>query len=160
MKKKETTLLIIKKEDKILLARKKRGFGLGKWNGIGGKIENKETPSEAMIRETEEEIFTTPIEYKKIGIMHFIEYDKEEKIHVNMHLYIATKTKGLPKESEEMLPAWFSIEHLPWEEMFEDVKYWLPYLLQEKEIEGYFEYDKNCKLLKYVIEEQKQLTRK
>ena len=102
MKKKETTLLIIKKEDKILLARKKRGFGLGKWNGIGGKIENKETPSEAMIRETEEEIFTTPIEYKKIGIMHFIEYDKEEKIHVNMHLYIATKTKGLPKESEEI----------------------------------------------------------
>ena len=40
--------------------------------------------------------------------------------------------------------------------MFEDVKYWLPYLLQEKEIEGYFEYDKNWKMLKHVIEEQKQ----
>jgi len=55
-----------------------------------------------------------------------------------------------------MLPEWFSIDNLPWEEMFEDVKYWLPYLLQEKEIEGYFEYDKNWKMLKHVIEEQKQ----
>ena len=65
MKNKETTLLIIKKENKILLARKKRGFGLGKWNGIGGKIEENETPEEAMIRETEEEIFATPIDLKK-----------------------------------------------------------------------------------------------
>ena len=156
MKNKETTLLIIKKENKILLARKKRGFGLGKWNGIGGKIEENETPEEAMIRETEEEIFATPIDLKKIGIMHFIEYDTEEQTNVNMHLYVATKIRGIPKESNEMLPEWFSIDNLPWEEMFEDVKYWLPYLLQEKEIEGYFEYDKSWKMLKHVIEEQKQ----
>lgn len=156
MKTKETTLLIIKKGHKILLARKKRGFGLGKWNGIGGKIESNETPEEAMIRETEEEIFTTPIEFKKIGIMHFIEYDKEEQISVNMHLYIATKIENIPKESEEMLPKWFSIDFLPWKEMFEDVQYWLPYLLQGKEIEGYFEYDKNWTMLKHTIEKQKQ----
>lgn len=39
MKKKETTLLLLRKENEILLAMKKRGFGTGKYNGVGGKIE-------------------------------------------------------------------------------------------------------------------------
>ena len=52
----ETTLCLLKKDNSILLAMKKRGFGSGKYNGIGGKIEKGETPDEAMIRETKEEI--------------------------------------------------------------------------------------------------------
>ena len=47
---------------------KKRGFGSGKYNGIGGKIEKGEIPDEAMIRETKEEIKVTPIKYEKVGI--------------------------------------------------------------------------------------------
>ena len=35
----ETTLCLLKKENAILLAMKKRGFGAGKYNGVGGKIE-------------------------------------------------------------------------------------------------------------------------
>lgn len=35
----ETTLCLLKKENSILLAMKKRGFGAGKYNGVGGKIE-------------------------------------------------------------------------------------------------------------------------
>ena len=35
----ETTLCLLKKDNSILLAMKKRGFGSGKYNGIGGKIE-------------------------------------------------------------------------------------------------------------------------
>lgn len=31
----ETTLLILRKENQILLAMKKRGFGEGKFNGVG-----------------------------------------------------------------------------------------------------------------------------
>ena len=46
----ETTLCLLKKDNRILLAMKKRGFGEGKYNGVGGKIENGETPEEAMIR--------------------------------------------------------------------------------------------------------------
>ena len=52
----ETTLLLLRKDNEILLAKKKRGFGEGKYNGVGGKLEDGETPEEAMIRETEEEI--------------------------------------------------------------------------------------------------------
>ena len=75
----ETTLCLLKKDNKILLAMKKRGFGEGKYNGVGGKIESVETPEEAMIRETEEEILVTPTKYEKVGIIEFDEFYKGKK---------------------------------------------------------------------------------
>lgn len=156
MKKLQTTLLILRKDNKILLARKKRGFGFGKWNGVGGKVEEKETPEEAMIRETQEEISVTPIEYEKIGIIRFVEYIKEELTTNDMHLYIATKWQGVPKESEEMQPKWFSINNLPWEKMFSDDKYWLPLVLKGKKLDAFFEYDKNWNLQKQEVKEKKE----
>ncbi len=156
MKKLQTTLLILRNDNKILLARKKRGFGFGKWNGVGGKVEEKETPEEAMIRETQEEISVTPIEYEKIGIIRFVEYIKEELTTNDMHLYIATKWQGVPKESEEMQPKWFSINNLPWEEMFSDDKYWLPLVLEGKKLDAFFEYDKNWNLQKQEVKEKKE----
>ena len=156
MKKLQTTLLILRNDNKILLARKKRGFGFGKWNGVGGKVEEKETSEEAMIRETQEEISVTPIEYEKIGIIRFVEYIKEELTTNDMHLYIATKWQGVPKESEEMQPKWFSINNLPWEEMFSDDKYWLPLVLEGKKLDAFFEYDKNWNLQKQKVKEKKE----
>lgn len=35
---------------KILLGYKKRGFGMNKWNGLGGKVESNETIEEGAIR--------------------------------------------------------------------------------------------------------------
>lgn len=40
---------------RILLGLKKRGFGAGKWNGFGGKVEKGETIEAAALRELEEE---------------------------------------------------------------------------------------------------------
>ena len=37
------TLVIVLDGDKTLLGWKKRGFGVGKWNGFGGKVEPGET---------------------------------------------------------------------------------------------------------------------
>ena len=42
-------------ERQLLLGRKKRGFGEGKWNGFGGKLEPGETVEEAAVRELQEE---------------------------------------------------------------------------------------------------------
>ncbi len=44
------TLVSVIKDDKILLGLKKRGFGVGWWNGFGGKINNGETIEEAAKR--------------------------------------------------------------------------------------------------------------
>ncbi|MDO8590568.1 MAG: 8-oxo-dGTP diphosphatase [bacterium] len=51
-----TTLCFLIRGNEVLLAMKKRGFGVGKFNGVGGKVSSGEAVLEAMIREAEEEI--------------------------------------------------------------------------------------------------------
>ncbi|MDO8590857.1 MAG: NUDIX domain-containing protein, partial [bacterium] len=51
-----TTLCFLVRDDEVLLAMKKRGFGVGKFNGVGGKVTAGESVLEAMIREAKEEI--------------------------------------------------------------------------------------------------------
>ena len=71
-----TLCFLIQKSDgkikDICLAMKKRGFGEGKWNGIGGKVEQNETIEEAVVRETEEEIGVTPKEIEKVATITFL----------------------------------------------------------------------------------------
>ena len=45
------TLALVKNQaGEILLGLKKRGFGVGKWNGFGGKVEPGETIPQAAAR--------------------------------------------------------------------------------------------------------------
>jgi len=100
MKKMETTLCLLRRNEEILLAMKKRGFGEGKYNGVGGKIEGTETPEATMLRETKEEIGVTPIQYEKVGVVSFDEFYKDEKVNLIFHLYMVTEWEGTPAESE------------------------------------------------------------
>ena len=154
MKELETTLLLLRKDNEILLALKKRGFGEGKYNGVGGKIKEGETPEQAMIRETMEEISVKPTKYEKVGIIKFLEYYKGNKEHVAFHLYTATEWEGNIKESEEMKPQWFNINEIPYDNMLPDDKFWMPYVLNNKKIDAYFEFDKDWNMLKKEIKEK------
>lgn len=44
------TLVLVVQPGKVLLGMKKRGFGAGKWNGFGGKVEPGESIEEAAKR--------------------------------------------------------------------------------------------------------------
>lgn len=52
---KKTTILFPVRGNDVLLAMKKQGFGVGWWNGYGGKLEDGESYEDAAIRETHEE---------------------------------------------------------------------------------------------------------
>ncbi|MDR0650832.1 MAG: NUDIX domain-containing protein [Candidatus Peribacteria bacterium] len=53
----QTTLVFLfNLQGQLLLAMKKRGFGVGKWSGPGGKVEEGESISQAAVREVEEEV--------------------------------------------------------------------------------------------------------
>lgn len=147
MEKLETTLCLLKRNNEILLAMKKRGFGEGKYNGVGGKIGFGETPEEAMVRETQEEINVTPIKYEKVGLIEFDEYYKGNKQNLVFHLYMIYDWTGEISESEEMSPKWFNINNIPYEKMFPDDKYWLPLILEGKKVKAYFNFDENWNLL-------------
>ena len=66
-----TTLTLFINDDKILLGEKKRGFAKGTLNGIGGKQDPGETIEQAMIRECQEEIGATPVDYLQVGRINF-----------------------------------------------------------------------------------------
>lgn len=44
------TLLFVLEPGRVLLGMKKRGFGEGRWNGFGGKVQGGETVEEGAIR--------------------------------------------------------------------------------------------------------------
>ncbi len=153
----ETTLCLLKCDNKILLAMKKRGFGEGKYNGVGGKLEGNETPEEAMIREAKEEINVVPLKYEKVGLIEFDEFYKNKKQNLVFHLYLVYEWDGDIIDTEEMAPKWFDINEIPYDKMFPDDKYWLPLILDGKKIKAYFDFDEDWNVLSKKIEELEEI---
>lgn len=147
----KTTVLVIVKDGKIMLARKKRGFGAGLYNGVGGKVECGESVEEAMIRETKEEANIIPTNYKKCAEINFDEFVKDEPAFVNMHIFLATDYIGTPEETEEMIPTWFDLSKIPYSRMFPDDTYWLPEVLKGNKVKAFFKYDVNLNILEKEI---------
>ncbi|MCX6718484.1 MAG: 8-oxo-dGTP diphosphatase [Candidatus Staskawiczbacteria bacterium] len=151
---KQTTLCLLIKNDKILLAMKKRGFGAGRWNGTGGKFDAQIDKNilDTAIRETKEEIGVEVKNPEKVGLFHF-RFADEEKQHGNqdVSLFVAKDWLGEPAESEEMMPAWFTFDQIPYEEMWPDDTHWLPHVLQGKKLEADFLFGEGDKILDYNI---------
>lgn len=146
-----TTLLFILKDNKILLAQKKRGFGAGLYNGVGGKVEIGETIADGVIRETKEELNITPLNIQKRAEIDFDEYVNGEHAIVNMHIFTATDFEGEPQESNEVSPTWFDISKIPYSKMFPDDYFWLPEILKGNNVTGFFKYDINLNILEKKI---------
>lgn len=122
------TLLFLRREDEILLAMKKRGFGVGKWNGVGGKAEPGEDVLQAAIRECQEEIGVTPLDAKLVGKIKFYEKADPAFGH-HAHIFLAEDWQGEPVETEEMRPQWFELADIPYPHMWPDDYLWLPLVL-------------------------------
>jgi len=70
-----------------------------------------------------------------------------------VHVFHATKYTGIPTESEEMQPHWYSIDAIPYEKMWCDDKYWLPHLLNGKSVCGQFDFAADEEtLLDYILD--------
>ena len=85
------TLLFLRRDNQVLLAMKKRGFGMDLWNGVGGKLDPGETIEQAMIRECQEEIGVTPTEYDKVAVHDFQEFSDGQPAHMVVHTFICNR---------------------------------------------------------------------
>jgi len=147
------SLLFLRREGEILLAMKKRGFGEGRWNGVGGKVEGTETVEQAMVRETREEIGVIPTVFEQVGEIRFDEFFKGEPALMHVHVFQASEWEGEPQESEEMAPKWFSLEDIPYEDMWSDDPYWLPAVLEGKKISADFKLDESDTIISHTVTE-------
>lgn len=130
-----TTILFLRRDNQLLLAMKKRGFGVGKWNGVGGKVDPGETIEQAAIREAQEEIGVTPLNPKLMGKLRFF-MPNDPSFEYYCHVYVTDTWQGEPVETEEMRPQWFGLDAIPYDEMWADDYLWLPLLLEGKLFEG------------------------
>lgn len=139
------TNAFIIQDDKILLGLKKRGFGINKYNGFGGKVEPGETLTEAAMRELKEEAgIDAPL--KHAGSLLFMAKGSEWAFQIE--IFSARTYSGTPTESDEMRPEWFSIASsvasdadaimppIPYETMWDGDDNWLPLVVQGRKFVG------------------------
>lgn len=122
----QATLLFVLHEGQILLMRKKRGLGAGKVNGPGGKLEPGETPVEAAVRETREELCVTPLDPQPRGTLAFQFVDG---LRMFVWVFVAHSHTGVATETDEAVPLWTPLDRIPYDEMWADDRVWVPHAL-------------------------------
>ncbi len=126
---------------------------MGKWNGVGGKVNDNEDIKNATVRESGEEIGVeiNPMDLRSHGSIKFF-FEDNPGWNQEAHIFVTEKWEGEPTESEEMRPQWYENDKLPFGEMWLDDPHWLPKVLTGKKIEGEFLFDKNgSKILKFEV---------
>jgi 8-oxo-dGTP diphosphatase len=146
----KAVLCFLLRDGEVLLIRKKKGFGAGKINGVGGRVEPGERPEEAAVREVFEEVGVRVRSLEPAGTLEFYSIDSEPDWLI--HVFLSRDFEGEPRESEEASPRWYRVGELPLEEMWEDDRVWLRYALSGKRVEGRFWYDREySRLLKWEL---------
>lgn len=127
---------MIQQGGKILLGMKKRGFGAGRWNGFGGKIQKGEGIEDAAKRELQEEAGLTAEEMTEQGLLEFEFRGDPQTLEV--HVFRVDRFTGEPRETEEMRPQWFPVGEIPYDAMWPDDRHWVPLFLDKKKFRGKF----------------------
>ena len=89
-----STLCYIEKDNKYLMLhriKKAADVNADKWIGVGGRIEDKESPNDCVVREVKEETGVTLTKYRYRGLVTFVS-DKWQTEY--MHLFTATEYEG------------------------------------------------------------------
>jgi len=147
------TLVFVFEGDEILLINKKTGLGKGKVNGPGGKVDPGETPEIAAIRECKEELDITVSNLEYCG-EHRFQFVDGYSIHV--WVYRTRDYEGTPSESPEADPLWTRLNEIPYDQMWEDDRLWLPMLVRGERFQTRWIFDGD-RMLDYAIEPDGQM---
>lgn len=134
---KNLTLCFLVRDDEVCLAMKKRGFGEGKWNGYGGKLEEGETATQAAVREIQEEseVIVREEDLQPAGVIDFYFKDNPEW-NQKVHIFTVFTWDRDPIETEEMRPQWFPHSSLSTINMWDGDILWLPQVLRGESVSG------------------------
>jgi 8-oxo-dGTP diphosphatase len=141
--KERAVIAFARRDGEILLIHKKRGLGAGKVNGPGGRIEVGETPIQAAVRETHEEVgvrIRNPVQH---ATLHFYFMDGYS---LTVYVFVTYDFDGTPVETDEANPFWTRLDAIPYQSMWADDAYWLPEVLAGRYVEGRFVFDDDSML--------------
>ena len=148
------TLCLILKGNKILLLKKSKGLlGQGKWNAPGGKILPDEEPMACAIREVFEETQLIVKTTEEVGVLYF--YDNSQRVNPiwTVQTFLTRRFDGVPIDGREGRLKWFSVDALPFDEMWEDDQYWYRLAIGGTRFRGWFYYSGDFeKLIDHKVE--------
>jgi len=124
----ETVVCYLQDEDKYLFLyrdKKENDINHLKWIGIGGHLENGETPEQALLREVKEETNLELLTYQKRGVIIFQNENSIEK----MHVYTSHHFTGQMHECNEGTLRWIKMNDISHLNLWEGDRLFLPLLI-------------------------------
>lgn len=152
------TLILPRRQGTLTLAKKKFKVGANLYNGYGGKLEEEDRGNieVAAVREFNQEAHTAKAEVKDLEKVAIIDFHKAGTHIFECHVYFLNDWEGEISESTEMGPPQeFTFDALPYAEMMEADKRWIPLVLEGKLIRGtcyYTEGNKEVEKFEYEIQ--------
>jgi 8-oxo-dGTP diphosphatase len=142
------TVVFVVRDGRVLLIRKKRGLGAGKINGPGGRCEPGESALDCAVREVQEELCVRPtgLVFRGENLFQFV-----DGYSIHVHVFTAAGCEGEPQETPEAVPMWVDLDAIPYAEMWEDDRLWLPLVLGGSTILGRYIFEGD-RMLDHCVE--------
>jgi 8-oxo-dGTP diphosphatase len=136
----------------VLLGLKKRGFGAGRWVGLGGHVEPGEEPVDAVVREVAEEsgLVVAASALRRAAWLNFV-FPARPAWDQTAEVFVTSSFRGEPAESDELIPRWFPVGGLPLDGMWDDARYWLPVVLAGGQVTAEITFADDCATVAAIV---------
>jgi 8-oxo-dGTP diphosphatase len=137
------TVCFIRRNGKVLLQQRAPGrIWAGRLNGPGGKIDAGETPEAAVVREVKEETGLRLLRVEHHGILDLY-FGDPDRSQLRVFAFSCKEFTGRARGGREGTLRWYAEQHLPYEHLWPDMRYWLPMVLDGGAMEGRCIYDRD-----------------
>ncbi|WP_339229006.1 8-oxo-dGTP diphosphatase [Oceanobacillus sp. FSL K6-2867] len=129
------TICFIRRGDELLMLNREKSIWMGRWNGVGGKVESGETPTECILREVKEE---TGISLPFVHYKGTVTWGDKSQYSGGMYAYVAELpsdyTFQTPVKTEEGILDWKKVDWVlhPENSGIANLNYYLLRLLEEE----------------------------
>jgi 8-oxo-dGTP diphosphatase len=146
------TLCYIRHQGKTLMVhriKKENDIHIGKWNGLGGKLEPGETPEECAVREVFEESGLVVRQLCLKGLLTFPGFSNDEDWYA--FVFVINEFEGQLVESPEGVLHWVNDEDILNLNLWEGDRFFLPWLDKPGFFSGKFTYLDNRLVSHHIV---------